>query len=192
MPPKAMFSREQIIEIALQIVREEGMERLTARSLGKRLGSSVCPIFTLFESMGEVQSEVISAAKQVYDRYVRAGFAEIPAFKGVGMQYIRFAGEEPKLFQLLFMSEAFAEDPARFLPMIDAHYPDILLSVRETYSLSEEGAKALYVHMWIYTHGIASLYAMRAFVFSSGEVSRLLTEAFTGLLREIKGGEGHA
>ncbi len=192
MPPKARFSREQIIETALQIVREEGMERLTARTLGKRLGCSVCPIFTLFESMGEVQSEVTAAAKQVYDRYVRTGFKETPAFKGVGMQYIRFAGEEPKLFHLLFMSEACAESPARFLPMIDEHYSDILRSVRETYGLGEEDAKALYVHMWIYTHGIASLYAMRAFVFSSGEVSRLLTEVCTGLLREIKGGVCHA
>ena len=38
MPPKAKFTREQITKAALEIVREENFERLTARSLGKKNG----------------------------------------------------------------------------------------------------------------------------------------------------------
>ena len=66
MPPKAKFTREQITKAALEIVREENFERLTARSLGKKMGSSACPIFTVFENMEEVQQAVLEAVKDVY------------------------------------------------------------------------------------------------------------------------------
>lgn len=43
MPPKAKFTREEIIQAAIQIVREKGPEAVTSRELAKRLGSSACP-----------------------------------------------------------------------------------------------------------------------------------------------------
>ena len=66
MPPKAKFTREEVISAALEIVRANGEEALTARSLGEKLGSSARPVFTVFSGMEEVQSEVVSAAKAVY------------------------------------------------------------------------------------------------------------------------------
>ena len=58
MPPKPKFSKEEIIAAALDLVRAKGMEGLTARELGQRLGSSARPIFTVFSSMEEVQDAV--------------------------------------------------------------------------------------------------------------------------------------
>lgn len=74
MPPKSKFTREQITQAALNIVREQGLEGLTARALGKRLGSSACPIFTVFENMEEVQQAVLEAAGACYREYVERGF----------------------------------------------------------------------------------------------------------------------
>ena len=56
MPPKAKFTKQQIVDAALEIFRDEGMEKLTSRNLGKKLGSSACPIFTVFSGMEEVQA----------------------------------------------------------------------------------------------------------------------------------------
>ena len=39
MPPKPKFTQEEIAAAALQIIKEQGVEALTARSLGARLGS---------------------------------------------------------------------------------------------------------------------------------------------------------
>jgi len=66
MPPKAKFSREQIVKGAFDIVRKNGMSALTARRLGEALGSSARPIFTVFESMDEVIAEVVKSAKKLY------------------------------------------------------------------------------------------------------------------------------
>lgn len=190
MPPKAKFTKEQITNAALEIVRTEDFDHLTARALGRRLGSSACPIFTVFSSMEEVQQAVLQAAKDIYREYVAKGLSETPAFKGVGTQYIQFAREEPKLFQLLFMGEQAAEpDLDHVLPVIDESYDQILASITTEYGMAVEDAERLYRHLWIYSHGIASLCATKMCCFTSEEISQMLTEVFVGLLVRTKGGK---
>lgn len=187
MPPKAKFSKEQITEAAFRILRENGPEGLTARALGAELGSSACPIFTAFENMEEVQQAAIAAAKALYKEYIEKGLSETLAFKGVGTQYILFAVNEPKLFRLLFMSEqSTIPDFGSVLPLIDQSYAEILESIVKNYPISEAAAKRLYQHLWIYTHGIATLCATKMCRFTEKEISDLMTEVFTGLLKKIK------
>ncbi len=187
MPPKAKFTREEIIKTGLNIVRENGMEALSARALGTKLGSSARPIFTIFQSMEEVQDEVKKAAKLLYGEYVQKGLGQALAFKGVGIQYILFAIQEPKLFQLLFMSEQKqAPEVANVMPIIDDHYKDILWSVQNGYHLSEDKAEQIYRHLWIYTHGIAVLCATKMCVFTAEEIGKMTAQVFKGILREIQ------
>lgn len=188
MPPKAKYTKAQITKEALSIVRENGAEHLTARALGKKLGSSASPVFTVFENMEEVQSEAKKAAKDLYAEYVRKGLEEVPSFRGVGMQYIRFAMQEPKLFQLLFMSEQ-PQKPSveNILPVIDENYRNILQSVQDCYGLDKSAAERLYRHLWIYTHGIAVLCATNTCSFTPEEMSGMMAEIMSSLLKEIKG-----
>lgn len=144
MPPKAKFTREQIVKAALDIVERDGSDALTARALGQALKSSARPIFTVFDSMDEVRAAAVAAAKSVYAEYVARGLAETPAFKGVGTEYIRFAAEKPKLFRLLFMSERDgATDVNTVLGAIDDSAPAILQSVIDGYSLDRDAAERL-------------------------------------------------
>ena len=46
MPPKPKFTKEEVVEVALKLVSERGIEALTARDLGLQLGSLARPIFT--------------------------------------------------------------------------------------------------------------------------------------------------
>ncbi len=189
MPPKAKFKKEEIVSAALNIARTDGIDCVTARSVGEKLGSSARPIFTVFQSMDEVIQSVIKAAKMHYDRYIQVGLSATPAFKGVGMAYIRFAKEEPQLFRLLFMTDQASPDLDSVLPLIDNNYTAILASVESCYQLSRENAYRLYQHLWIYTHGIAALCATHVCHFSDEETGKLLTEVCTGILQKIKTGE---
>lgn len=189
MPPKAKFTKNEIIKAALEIVRTEGFAALTARALGTKLGSSARPIFTVFQSMEEVQQAVVDAAKAMYREYIQKGLADTPAFKGVGTQYILFSMNEPKLFQLLFMKEhTDIPELSTVLPMIDDNYEAILSSVKDGYGLTRETAERLYHHLWIYTHGIAALCATKMCRFSGEEISKMMTEIFISLLKNIKAG----
>lgn len=187
MPPKAKFAKEEITEAALNIVQTNGFEALTARELGTRLGSSARPIFTVFKNMGEVQQAVIQSAKTVYKEYVNKGLKEEHPFKGVGTQYILFSVHEPKLFQLLFMTEQSQKpDLSGVLPLIEESYEEILLSLQDEYEINEHLAEKLYHHLWIYTHGIATLCATKMCCFTGVEISSMITEVFMSLLKNIK------
>lgn len=62
MPPKPKYTKEQIVAAALNVVSQKGVQALTAKELGSALGMSTSPIFTVFDSMQEVQDEVKKAA----------------------------------------------------------------------------------------------------------------------------------
>lgn len=190
MPPECKFTREEIIQAALEIAKNEGTASITARALGTKLGSSSKPIFSVFENMKEVQTEVLKAAKALYAEYVQVGLNQELAFKGVGTQYILFAIKEPKLFQLLFMSEQ-PQKPSvsGILPIIDESYEQILLSVQNGYNLDKENSERLYRHLWIYTHGIAVLCATNMCSFTADDISGMMTEVCRSLIKEIKGGD---
>lgn len=186
MPPKAKFTREEIIAAALEITRRSGIEAVTAREIGKVLNSSARPIFTVFRNMEEVISEVTRAAKDLYNQYVYEGMQQKPAFKGIGMSYIKFAMYEEKLFQLLFMQEQEkTKNINNVLETIDENYEAILKSVRDYYQLRQDDAFRIYQNIWIYTHGIATLCATKVCRFTEEEVSGMLTEVFMGLLSKV-------
>lgn len=187
MPPKAKFTREEILSAALGIVRREGADALTARALGSELKSSARPLFTAFDNMEQIRDGVLKLAEGIYAKYVEEGLSQPIAFKGVGTSYIRFAIAEPQFFRLLFMREREAvPDAARVLGVIEENYERILQSVQSAYGFDRERAERVYRHMWIYTHGIAVLIVTRVCAFSAEEISVMLTEVCKGVIAEVK------
>ena len=189
MPKKVFYTKEYIIGVALQLVREEGIQNLTARAVAKRTGCSVCPIFSAFENMEELQRAVVTAARKVYDEYVDSGLKNPLPFKGVGEAYIKFAVSEPKLFQLLFMNDDAVRNLDTVLPSIDGNYDKILQSVKDQYGMSDKNSYKLYKNLWVFTHGIAAMCATRTCEFSVDEISEMLTDVCMSLLVKYKGEE---
>ncbi len=137
--------------------------------------------------MEEVQQTVIHSAKTLYKEYINKGLEEEHPFKGAGTQYILFSINEPKLFQLLFMTEqAQMPDLSGVLPLIEGSYEKILLSIQDDYGINEFLAEKLYRHLWIYTHGIATLCATKTCRFTSAEISSMITEVFSSLFKNIR------
>ena len=68
MPPKAKYTKEEIINKALEMTRKNGISSVVARELAKELGMSSSPIFTAFKSMKELQMEVRKVAMREFER----------------------------------------------------------------------------------------------------------------------------
>ena len=85
MPPKPKFTKEQIVSVALDIVRDGNVEAITAQEMGKRLGTSTRPMFTYFDTVEELRQETTDAAWRLYDERVQQGLSFTPAFKGFAM-----------------------------------------------------------------------------------------------------------
>ena len=189
MPPKPKFTREEIVAAALELVSEKGMSALTSRDLGARLGSSARPIFTVFNSMEEVQEAVRDAALKRFESYAEKAMHYTPVFKQVGMQMILFAMEEPKLYQLVYMSEnADATDFESIVERLGDVTQLCVGVIQRDYGLSEEDAKALFEHVWIYTFGIGALCATGMCRFSQEEIIQMLGQDFMAMLFYARSG----
>lgn len=189
MPPKPKFTKEDIIAAALELVSEKGMEALTARELGERLGSSARPIFTVFNSMEEVQEEVRFAALKRFESYAEKAMHYTPVFKQVGMQMILFAIEEPKLYQLVYMSEnAGAADFESIVQRLGDVAQLCVDVIQRDYVLGEKEARLLFEHVWIYTFGIGALCATGMCRFSQDEIIQMLGQDFMAMLFYAKSG----
>lgn len=178
MPPKCRFTREEIIQAALDLTAEKGVGALTARGLAQRLGSSAKPIFGLFANMEEVQQEVVKAASLRYQEYLRQDMSagRYPPYKASGMAYIRFAREQKELFKLLFMRDRTHEEKAA-----GDELEALLGLIQKNMGLSRDDAYRFHLEMWIYVHGIATMIATAYLEWDMDFISAALTDAYQGL-----------
>lgn len=189
MPPKAKFTKEQITKAALGVVSEKGAQALTAKELGAALGTSTTPIFTVFNSMQEVQEAVRDAALKRFESYAEKAVHYTPVFKQVGMQMILFAKEEPMLFQLCYMTDSHNVQTIEdiYQRLGDVAYTCVEVIQRD-YGLSEKEARALFEHVWIHTFGIGALCATGMCDFSEEQIIEMLGHDFVAMLIHIKSG----
>jgi len=67
MPPKPSHTTEQILSLACNYVKTNGIENLNARSLAKCIGVSTTPILRNFGTMESLKSEVLKSLKTELD-----------------------------------------------------------------------------------------------------------------------------
>ena len=182
MAPRNKFTREEMIAAAVQIVRARGEGALTARSVAEALHVSTQPVFTCFHSMEELRREVLSAARAVYDSYVERGLqTEIPFF-GFGMEYIRFAREEPELYRLLFLTGSSGGAMSAL-----AHSQSLAReSLMRIYRIDARAADFYFRDMWLVVHGLATLLVTGEGAYTDREVGEILTGFSLSLCRSIK------
>lgn len=185
MPPSVKFSKEEIVEAALQVTRAGGIGSLTARALASRLGASTRPMFTYFDSMDALKHEVHEAAKEEYRSYVERGLAEPIPFLGVGQSYIRFAKEEPELYKLLFLEKpdgmggsamealAFSQDLVRE-------------SLMRIYQMDADQADCYFRDLWLVAFSFATLIVTDNHPFADDQMSAIFTEVSLSICKAYK------
>lgn len=183
MPPKPKFTKEEMVGKALQIVKEQGASALTARELGKALGSSTRPIFTVFSGMDELQEAVYAAAMKSFEGYAAAAVEGMPVFKSVGMKMVMFGMENPELYKLLFMSERNGFSSLDGMLTRLGTTADVCISaICESYGLTADEARTLFENVWIYTFGIGALCASGTLALTKQQLSNMLTTEFKAVM----------
>lgn len=100
MPPVKKYIKEDIINVAYNIVKNEGYEGVNARRIARELGCSVQPIFHNFSSMDELNKEVYVKIYDKYKEYMISGKDNKEnAYKHMGLAYIKFAKDYPEFLR---------------------------------------------------------------------------------------------
>ena len=58
MPPKPIITKQDIINAAIQLVRENGISSVNARNLAKTLNCSTKPLFRIYTNMDKREMEL--------------------------------------------------------------------------------------------------------------------------------------
>lgn len=180
MPPISKIQKEDIIQACFEIVRENGINSLNARAIASKLNCSTQPIFSQFNNMDEIKKDLIVEINKYYREYqnnvTHVGFE----YKDMGINYIKFAKNEPNLFKLIFMNGKNVS-PEAFLEL-DKAYIDVEKFIRKKTNFNKQQIKKFHLKMWMFTHGIACLVATNTCSFTDEEISNLLTEEFIALM----------
>ena len=102
MPPKPKYAADDILDAAVSLTRERGIAVLSARTLAIRLGCSTAPIFRHYDSMECLLECVMEHIINEFVSVVSSSSGE-DAITSVGNGWLRFAAEEPRLYEALFL-----------------------------------------------------------------------------------------
>ncbi|MBE6471949.1 MAG: hypothetical protein UHS51_01315 [Atopobiaceae bacterium] len=185
MPPRVKFTKEEIVEAALRVTREGGIDSLTARSLAAELGASTRPMFTYFETVDELKHEVHEAAKGIYKTYIERGLAEPVPFLGVGQNTIRFAREEPELFRLLFLQKPDGADggAAEALAFSQDLVRDSIMGI---YKMDAYEADCYYRNLWLIAFSFCAMIAAGECPYTDEQMSAMFTEVSLAVCKAYK------
>ena len=128
MPPKAKITKDMIVDAAFEIVRNEGVENINARTVSEKLNCSTQPVMYHFATIEALKKTVYAKADRYHSEYLlHIHNPQKGVMSGIGLNYIRFAIEEPHLFRFLFQSNGFNGtslpemiDSAELTPFISA------------------------------------------------------------------------
>ena len=182
MPPKVKVTKEDIINAAVDIVRNSGAQAINARTIASALNCSTQPVFSNFATMDELRLAVVEKAdilcQEYMQREVESG--EFPTYKANGMAYIRFAKEEKELFKLLYMRDRSGE----LIPEGSELTDEMESIVQNNTGLSGADAKLFHLEIWAYVHGIAAMFATGFLNLDWELVSKMLTDSYQGLRKQ--------
>ena len=184
MPPKVKVTKEEIVNVAFELVKNSGADALNARSIASILNCSTQPVFSNFATMDELRLAVVEKADELCGDYIKREMAsgEYPAYKASGMAYIRFAKEEKELFKLLYMRDRTEEGTTKE----SSFAGDVERAVSDSTGLSGDDMQLFHLEMWAYVHGIATMFATGFFDLDIALVSRMLTDSYQGLRKQYE------
>lgn len=187
MSARKKIEKENIIDTCLKITRKEGIDALNARKVAKALGCSTQPLFYLYENMDEIKKEVLQEISKLFNQALLKSNYDQPVYKDIGVNYIRFAKDEPEFFKIMFQSKM-NKEMFDFIDLTGSS-SQIFETISKQTGLSLENAKQFHLRMWLYVNGIASLAANQTVEFNDGEIAELLKDQYVSmLLYEVKKG----
>lgn len=187
MSARKKIEKENIIDTCLKITRKEGIDALNARKVAKALGCSTQPLFYLYENMDEIKKEVLQEISKLFNQALLKSNYDQPVYKDIGVNYIRFAKDEPEFFKIMFQSKM-NKEMFDFIDLTGSS-SQIFETISKQTGLSLENAKQFHLRMWLYVNGIASLVAHQTVEFNDEEIIELLKDQYVSmLLYEVKKG----
>ncbi len=181
MPPKTRVTAEMILDAAVEVARQSGFENINARTVSGQLHCSTQPVMYHFSTIDSLKKAAYRRVDQLHSEYmINTPPGQDPVL-AIGLNYIRFAVEEPQLFRFLFQS-GYAEEN-NLLEMVDSEeLIPVLAAMQEEAGLSMQKTKTVFVTVALFAHGYASIIANNHLEYDEKLIAEHLEHTWTGAM----------
>ena len=158
--------KQQIVDVAANLCREQGLQKLSLRGVAKEVGISAPSIYEYFKNKGELINTLRDLERARLFAALSKKLKPLDPTKkklfDLSMAYTDFALEQPDSFQLLF-SVPTGRTSIENEPDADSPYLPLLKTCKEAIDSGEVGmhikdSEILAFQLWSLMHGIASLH----------------------------------
>ena len=181
---KQRITKEMIVEVAFQLAREGGFDKMIVKNIASKLKCSVQPIYSYCSNMDGLKKDVLLVNNQFIQKYLAEKIIPEDFFRSTGYAYVQLAKEEPYLFQLFISQQRDNISSLSDLYTTQTD-PKIAKFISQKMNISEERAKELHLNMLIYTVGIGTILSNCKPGISEEEILCQLEKAFTCFSKSI-------
>ncbi|MCM1263452.1 MAG: TetR/AcrR family transcriptional regulator [Butyrivibrio sp.] len=186
MPPRAKITKEMVVDAAFEVARADGIDNINARTVAGKLNCSTQPVMYHFATIEELKKAAYAKADDYHTKYLmNIPKAQETVMLRIGLNYIRFAVEEPNLFRFLFQS---GYAVGNSLPdMINSEgLTPVLSAMQEAMKMDLEQTKEVFITLAMFVHGYASIIANNSLEYDEKLIAMHLERVYKGAVLAIQ------
>jgi AcrR family transcriptional regulator len=163
-------TRQQILVAARELFLEGGLNGVSMRAVGERVGISATALYRHFDDKDALLAALLSEAFTTFGGYLgRAlgGRTPLERFRRMGLSYVDFALEHPRDYELMFLTNCADLGFKRIRSEVDQRsqptFELLVDRVRECIAsgvFAPRDERQVSLHAWAVLHGIVSLWLM--------------------------------
>ena len=182
MPVIIDMSKETVVKGAVKIINKTGWNSLNARGLAKELGISTKPLYRIYNSMEEIKEDVYKEIYRQYDEFINSRVDAKKALLTLCIAYVEFAQEYKNLFISLFLSNNLKWKDIN--NVLDEKWnQSTIINLVNKQNLSFEDAKDLFMNMWLYANGLATLIATNEISVDKKAILYKIVKVYKGFIK---------
>lgn len=152
---RKVYTKDQILKAAHEVVLESGFEKFTARNVAKKMGISTQPIYLEFKNMEDLKRTLLQKIETDLTRKFMSQPITGDLIVDAPVHYVEFALKKPKLFKALFV------DPKGGGPIMYEYsvefYKELSKQSRRFGKLPKEDFELLHLEAWIVVNGLITM-----------------------------------
>lgn len=177
-----LISKENIVKGAVKLINKEGWNNLNARSLAKQLSISTKPLYRIYNNMDEIKTDVLAEIYRQYDEFINSKIDSKKALLTLCIAYVEFANDYKNLFTSLFLSDNLKWK--KIEDVFDEKWnQSTIINLVNKHGFSFEEAKELFLHMWLYSNGLATLIATNQIKLDEEKIMIRLVKIYKSLVK---------
>lgn len=188
MAGRSVIEKKDLLKVAVKMVEKEGIESINARDLAKNAGISTKPIYRIYNSLEELKTDVNNIIKKEYDEFIMKRVDNKNALITVCVAYVEFAYMHKNYFKCMFLSNNLNWTNINDV-LNEKWNQSTIINLVNKHSLSFEEAKTLFMNVWLYANGLATLIACNDLIMDSKEILIRIVKIYKELSKTIKNNE---